>query len=79
VVRRARSRWTRDGGAVRPLARAAERARVALEVERESGAELSGDAVLLGRLFDNSWRLTEACKSRISVSRAWTAGPAWSG
>jgi signal transduction histidine kinase len=31
----------------------AERAQVALEVERESGAELSGDPVLLGRLFDN--------------------------
>jgi len=30
-----------------------ERARVTLEVERESGAELSGDPVLLGRLFDN--------------------------
>ena len=30
-----------------------ERARVTLEVERDSGAELSGDPVLLGRLFDN--------------------------
>ncbi len=31
----------------------AERARMSLEVERDSGAELSGDPVLLGRLFDN--------------------------
>ena len=31
----------------------AERAEVTLEVERESGADLVGDAVLLGRLFDN--------------------------
>ncbi len=47
----------------------AERARVALEVERESGAELSGDAVLLGRLFDNLVENSlRHAKSRISVS-----------
>jgi signal transduction histidine kinase len=38
-------------------------------VERESGAELSGDAVLLGRLFDNLVENSlRHAKSRISVS-----------
>jgi OmpR-family two-component system manganese-sensing sensor histidine kinase len=47
----------------------AKRAEVTLEVERESGAELSGDAVLLGRLFDNLVENSlRHAKSRISVS-----------
>jgi signal transduction histidine kinase len=47
----------------------AQRARVSLEVDRESGVELSGDAVLLGRLFDNLVdNSLRHAKSRISVT-----------
>jgi signal transduction histidine kinase len=47
----------------------AERAGVDLAVDRESGAELSGDAVLLGRLFDNLVENSlRHAKGRISVS-----------
>ena len=47
----------------------AARAAVSFEVERDTGAELSGDAVLLGRLFDNLVdNSLRHAKSRISVS-----------
>jgi signal transduction histidine kinase len=47
----------------------AERAKVTLEVDCESGAELSGDPVLLGRLFDNLVdNALRQAKSRITVS-----------
>ena len=47
----------------------ADRAQVSLDVERESGAELSGDAVLLGRLFDNLVEnALRHARTRVSVS-----------
>ena len=47
----------------------AQRARVALEVDRESGVELSGDSVLLGRLFDNLVdNALRHAKTRVAVS-----------
>jgi signal transduction histidine kinase len=47
----------------------AQRAQVTFEVERNSGAELSGDAVLLGRLFDNLVEnALRHAKTRIAVS-----------
>jgi signal transduction histidine kinase len=47
----------------------AERAQLTLDVERESGVELSGDPVLLGRLLDNLVdNSLRHAKSRIAVS-----------
>ena len=53
----------------------AERAQVSFDVERDSGAEISGDAVLLGRLLDNlvdnSMRYA---RTRVSVSSRMEGG-----
>jgi signal transduction histidine kinase len=47
----------------------AKRAAVTLEVEREGGADLFGDAVLLGRLFDNLVEnALRYAKTRVAVS-----------
>jgi signal transduction histidine kinase len=47
----------------------AERAQVTLDVDRDIGAELSGDGVLLGRLFDNLIdNALRHAKSRVAVS-----------
>jgi signal transduction histidine kinase len=46
----------------------AERAHLAFDVERDTGAELSGDPVLLGRLFDNLVdNALRHAKTRVSV------------
>lgn len=58
----------------------AARAEVSLEVERDTDAELTGDAVLLGRLFDNLVdNSLRYAKSRIAISSrldgdAWVVG-----